>query len=80
MTVAKFAISLDSKMLKRLDRLVSSHFFPSRSKAIQDALEEKLSKIDKSRLALECKKLNPKDEKQIAEEGIGSEVEEWEKY
>jgi len=41
-------------MLKRLDGLVHRRFFPSRSKAIQDALEEKLKRIDKSRLATEC--------------------------
>lgn len=80
MSVAKLAISMDSNMLKRLDRLVDHHFFPSRSKAIQDALEEKLTKIDKSRLAIECNKLDQSEEKELAEEGIGSEVKEWEKY
>jgi metal-responsive CopG/Arc/MetJ family transcriptional regulator len=80
MSVAKLAISLDSNMLKRLDRLVDRHYFPSRSKAIQDALEEKLTKIDKSRLANECDKLDPIVEKELSEEGIGSEAREWEKY
>jgi metal-responsive CopG/Arc/MetJ family transcriptional regulator len=80
MSVAKLAISMDSNTLKRLDRLVNRRFFPSRSKAIQDAVEEKLVKIDKSRLALECEKLDPIEEKEIAEEGIGSEAKEWEKY
>lgn len=80
MSVAKLAISLDSKMLKRLDRLVTRKLFPSRSKVIQDALEEKLMKIDKSRLAIECEKLDPIEEKEVAEEGIGSEAKEWEKY
>jgi metal-responsive CopG/Arc/MetJ family transcriptional regulator len=54
MSAAKLAISLDSSMLKRLDSLVRQRFFPSRSRAIQDALRDKLAKIDKSRLALEC--------------------------
>jgi metal-responsive CopG/Arc/MetJ family transcriptional regulator len=80
MSVAKIAISLDSKMLKRLDGLVHRRFFPSRSKAIQDALEEKLRRIDKSRLATECNKLDPIEEKELSEEGIGSEAKEWEKY
>ena len=80
MSVTKLAISLDSKTLKRLDRLVGRHYFPSRSRAIQDAIEEKMVKIDKSRLALECEKLNPIEEQEMAEEGIGSEVKEWEKY
>ena len=80
MTVAKLAISLDSKMLKRLDGLVHRRIFPSRSKAIQEALEEKLRRIDKSRLATECNKLNPIEEQDLSEEGIGSEAKEWEKY
>lgn len=80
MSVAKLAISLDSKMLRRLDVLVHRRFFPSRSKAIQDALEEKLKRIDKSRLATECNKLDPIEEKDLSEEGIGSEAKEWEKY
>lgn len=80
MSTAKLAISMDIKMLKRLDRLVKRRFYPSRSKAIQEALEEKLTKIDKSRLSIECEKLNPKEEIELAEEGIGSEASEWEKY
>jgi metal-responsive CopG/Arc/MetJ family transcriptional regulator len=80
MSVAKLAISLNISTLRRLDSLVHKHYFPSRSKAIQEAIEEKLVRIDKSRLALECEKLNPIEEQQMAEEGIGSEVKEWEKY
>jgi Arc/MetJ-type ribon-helix-helix transcriptional regulator len=80
MSVAKLAISLDASMLKRLDSLVHRRFFPSRSRAIQDALGEKLAKVEKSRLAIECEKLDPKEEQEFAEEGIGSEVHEWEKY
>jgi metal-responsive CopG/Arc/MetJ family transcriptional regulator len=79
MSTAKLAISMDIKMLKRLDRLVKRRFYPSRSKAIQEALEEKLTKIDKSRLLIECEKLNPKEEIELAEEGIGTEEGEWEK-
>jgi metal-responsive CopG/Arc/MetJ family transcriptional regulator len=80
MPTAKLAISMDIRMLKRLDRLVKRRFYPSRSKAIQEALEEKLTKIDKSRLLIECEKLNPKEEIELAEEGIGTEAGEWEKY
>ena len=80
MSVAKLAISLDLKTLKRLDVLFHRRFFPSRSRAIQEALEEKLMKIDKSRLAKECDKLDPVEERELSEEGIGSEAKEWEKY
>jgi metal-responsive CopG/Arc/MetJ family transcriptional regulator len=70
MSVAKVAISVDNRILKRLDRLVEKHFFPSRSRAIAEALEEKLVRIDKSRLARECLKLDKKEENVLAEEGI----------
>jgi Arc/MetJ-type ribon-helix-helix transcriptional regulator len=79
MSTAKLAISMDIRMLKRLDSLVKRRFYPSRSRAIQEALEEKLTKLDKSRLLIECGKLNPKEEIELAEEGIGSEAGEWEK-
>jgi metal-responsive CopG/Arc/MetJ family transcriptional regulator len=80
MSTAKLAISMDIRMLKRLDLLVKRRFYPSRSRAIQEALEEKLTKLDKSRLSIECEKLNPREEIELAEEGIGTETGVWEKY
>jgi len=80
MAASKIAITLDDKTLKRLDVLVKSKFFPSRSNAIQQAVAEKLSRIDKSRLALESAKLNPEFEQSLAEEGFASEMEEWPEY
>ncbi|KAA0255049.1 CopG family transcriptional regulator [Acidobacteria bacterium ACD] len=69
MAVAKIAVSLDRGALQRVDRLVRSGVFPSRSKAIQDALVEKLDRLDHSRLARECAKLDPSEEKAWANEG-----------
>ena len=48
--------------------------FPNRSKAIQSAVEEKLSRMEKSRLARECSKPDPKYEQAIAEEGFSMEL------
>ena len=62
MATAKIAISLDEGTVKRLDRLVKNRIFPSRSKVIQDAVEEKLNKMGKGRLARECAKLDPEFE------------------
>ena len=53
MAASKIAITLENNMLKRLDMLVKSNFFPNRSKAIQEAVAEKLKHIEKSRLAHE---------------------------
>ena len=62
----KIAITIDQNILARVDRLVSQHIFPNRSRAIQEAVEEKLKRFDKSRLARECAKLDPKFEKSLA--------------
>jgi len=80
MSTAKIAISIEEEVLGKLDRLVSSKVFPNRSKAIQEAIKEKLSRVNRSRLARECAKLVPSVEKAIAEEGFSREIEEWPEY
>ena len=80
MAASKIAITLESNMVKRLDMLVKSAFFPNRSKAIQEAVAEKLKRMEKSRLAQECSKLDPEFEQSLAEEGFTSELEEWPEY
>ena len=80
MATAKIAISLNEGTVKRLDRLVKNRIFPSRSKVIQDVVEEKLKKLEKGRLARECAKLDPKFEKALAEEGLSAEADQWPEY
>ncbi len=80
MATSKIAITIEDKTLKQLDILVKSKFFPNRSKAIQQAVSEKLMRIEKSRLAQECAKLDPEFEQSLAEEGFSSELEEWPEY
>lgn len=80
MATSKIAITIDDNTLKLLDILVKSKFFPNRSKAIQEAVAEKLMRIEKSRLAQECAKLDRKFERSLAEEGFSSEMEEWPEY
>jgi len=80
MARAKVAISLDENTLNRLDRLVKSHVFPNRSQAIQEAVEEKISRLERSRLARECAKVDPAFEKALAEEGLSTELAEWPEY
>ena len=76
----KVAITLDREMLSRVDGLVSRSVFPNRSRAIQTAVAEKLARMERSRLASECAKLDPKYEKALAEEGLGQELEGWPEY
>jgi metal-responsive CopG/Arc/MetJ family transcriptional regulator len=80
MASAKIAITIDESTLRRLDLLVKEQVFPNRSKAIQDAVEEKLKKLERHRLARECLKLDPTVEKAMADEGMGEELERWPEY
>jgi len=76
----KVAVSLDESTVERLDRLVKKAAFLSRSQAIQEAVEEKLSRLERTRLARECAKLDPAFEKSMAEEGLSEDVAEWPAY
>ena len=76
----KIAITLDEEFIGELDRLVNQHVFQSRSQAIQEAVSEKLRRIKRSRLAVECGKLQPAFEKAMAEEGMTEDVSQWPEY
>ena len=80
MAVAKIAITLEGNILRKLDRLVRQKAFPNRSKAIQEAVEEKIQRYDHNRLKKECVKLNSRYEQAFAEEGMSLEVEQWPEY
>jgi len=80
MSTAKVAITLDENILRQLDRLVKNRVFENRSRAIQEAVREKLSRLERGRLARECAKLDRKFEQAMAEEGLSVEVEEWPEY
>jgi Arc/MetJ-type ribon-helix-helix transcriptional regulator len=80
MAKAKIAITIDAATVARIDRLVASRAFPSRSEAIQIAVAEKLARLDRTRLAAECKKLDRGMERSLAEEGLGAEGVEWPDY
>lgn len=77
---SKIAISLDEGTLRRLDQLVRRAVFPNRSRAIQAALDEKLERIERGRLARECAKLDPAHEKALAEEGMSEDLAQWPEY
>jgi metal-responsive CopG/Arc/MetJ family transcriptional regulator len=80
MSTEKIAITIEGKTLTRLDTLVKSRAFPSRSRLIQEAIREKLERLDHSRLARECAKLDEQFEKSLAEEGMSEELSEWPEY
>jgi metal-responsive CopG/Arc/MetJ family transcriptional regulator len=80
MATAKIAITIDQNLLHRLDFLVKAQRFTNRSRAIQEAVAEKLARIERSRLAQECAKLDPKFEQEMAEQGFAAEMDEWPEY
>jgi len=80
MSSSKIAITLNSEILLEVDALVKKRMFPSRSRAIQEAVKEKLERLSHSRLAQECSRLNPKQEQALAEEGLRGDLLEWPKY
>ena len=70
MPTKKITVTIAPRVLNRLDRLVKSRVFPNRSKAVQQAVEQKLARMDRIRLTRECAKLDPKAERALAEEGV----------
>jgi Arc/MetJ-type ribon-helix-helix transcriptional regulator len=77
---AKVAVTLDSELIERVDRLVKADRFPNRSQAIEIALAEKLDRLERGRLARECAKLNPKEERALADEGLSVDQQSWPEY
>ncbi|MHB2021580.1 MAG: ribbon-helix-helix domain-containing protein [Candidatus Xenobia bacterium] len=77
---AKVAVSIDARLLQRLDKLVSEAVFSSRSSAIQEAVAEKLERLERTRLARQCALLDPQEEKAFAEEGLDVDFSEWPAY
>ena len=80
MSTTKVAITMEKSLLHRVDELVSSRVYPNRSRAIQEAVAEKLRRIDRGCLARECAKLDPRFEQAMAEEGMNREIDEWPEY
>lgn len=80
MSSSKIAITLESSMLAEVDALVKKRIFPNRSRAIQEAIKEKLSRLNHTLLAQECAKLDPRYEKALADEGLAEDLSEWPEY
>jgi len=80
MPKTKVAVTLSSEILRELDALIADQRFPNRSQAVEAALAEKLERLAKTRLAREVAKLDPDEEKGLAEEGMGIELATWPEY
>ena len=80
MPKTKVAVTLDSELLGRVDELVTQQRFRNRSQAIEAALREKVERLARTRLARECARLDPMEEKALAEESLAGSMETWPEY
>ena len=80
MSQTKVAITIEEGVLAKVDALVQRKVYRNRSNAIQEAVREKLARLERSRLAEECAKLDPAFEKAMADEGLSEELAAWPKY
>ena len=80
MRAAKIAVTIDQDMLLELDELVHAKVFPSRSRAVQEAVRDTLDRLRRGRLARECAKLAPAVEQALADEGLNADAEQWPAY
>lgn len=80
MPSVKIAITIEHELLRRLDQLVAEDQFPNRSRAVQEAIRDKIQRLDRSRLARECAKLDPAFEQAMAEEGLSEDARQWPAY
>jgi Arc/MetJ-type ribon-helix-helix transcriptional regulator len=69
--VVKIAVTLDQRTAADLDRWVREGRYPNRSRAVQRAVDLLVEREKRSRLARELAKLDPAEEKKLAEEGLG---------
>jgi Arc/MetJ-type ribon-helix-helix transcriptional regulator len=80
MPKTKVALTLDSVLIDQVDELVERRRFRNRSQAIEAALADKLQRLARTRLATESAKLNPRDEKRLADEGLAEDLAAWPEY
>lgn len=80
MRTVKVAITIDRDLLDCLDQLVKENKFPNRSRAVQEAIRDKLQRLKKGRLAREAAKLDPVFEQAMAEEGLTEDSKQWPEY
>ncbi len=80
MAVAKIAITIEQEMLSEVDRLVRRRVFANRSRAIQEAVGEKIARLSANRLTRECARLDSRAERALAEEGMSGEGGAWPEY
>ena len=77
---SKIAVTLETSLLARVDRLVNEGAYPNRSQAIEHAVHDQLARLDRTRLVRECAKLDPAFERNLASEGLDADADAWPAY
>ena len=80
MAAFKFVISVDRVLMERLDDFVQRGYFLNRSTAFQTAFKDKIDRIERKRLTKECAKLDPKFEREQAEDVTMEEFKSWPEF
>ncbi len=79
MATTKVAISLDSKLLQQLDRLVAERIFPNRSRGPRrNSRQTRPSGTHAT--GPRVRKLDVSAERELADEGLAKDVAEWPEY
>jgi Arc/MetJ-type ribon-helix-helix transcriptional regulator len=69
--VQKIAVTLDQSTVADLDRWVREGRYPNRSRALQSAVNLLSEREKRTRLARELARIDPTEEKHLAEHGLG---------
>lgn len=73
-SMKKVFLTLEPETVRRIDSLVERRSFLDRSHAVEAALREKFANLATGRLARECAKLDPIEERAFADQGFASGV------
>ena len=80
MPTAKVAVTIDEHLLREVDRWVAAGEFPNRSRAVQAGLARLREQRTRRRsLLAELAKLDPSEERALADESLAGEVP-WPEY
>jgi metal-responsive CopG/Arc/MetJ family transcriptional regulator len=80
MPKTKVALTLDADLVEQVDTLVANRRFRNRSQAVEAALADKLRRLARTRLARESARLNVREEKRLADEGLADDLATWPEY
>jgi len=76
--VQKIVVNLDQRTVADLDRWVREGKYPNRSRALQSAVNLLSEREKRTRLARELARIDPTEERQLAEQGLGDRA--WPEY